>query len=341
MVSIYDTGVLLRVVRNLKQPTSFLMDMFFPFESRSDDEFIHFDFEEGKRRIAVFVSPIVEGKIVEREGFKTDTYKAPYIKLKEQIRPRDNLKRRIGEMIQGNMTPAQREQATLGQVITELTEMTFRRKELMAAHALVDAQLQVSGEGFATQNISFGRDAGHSVTLAGAARWGEAGVKPLDNIEDWASTVLQGSGAPVTDVVMTPDAWKLFRVDADVKELLDTRRGSTATAELGPTSDVGGVFKGQIGQFRFWEYQDWYVDPSSGTETPFLPAHTVLLGSEQIEGVRAYAAIEDVDSGFAPEPIWPKSWTVDDPSTRWVMTQSAPLLVPTRPNASFRATVRS
>jgi hypothetical protein len=38
-------------------------------------------------------------------------------------------------------------------------------------------------------------------------------------------------------------------------------------------------------------------------------------------------------------PYFVKSWTEEDPSVRFLMLQSAPLVFPTRPNASFKAKV--
>jgi hypothetical protein len=38
-------------------------------------------------------------------------------------------------------------------------------------------------------------------------------------------------------------------------------------------------------------------------------------------------------------PYWSKSWVTQDPSIRWLLMQSAPLLVPYRIDASLSATV--
>jgi len=52
-----------------------------------------------------------------------------------------------------------------------------------------------------------------------------------------------------------------------------------------------------------------------------------------------FAAIQDVASNFAPLEIFPKMWNAEDPSTTFVMSQSAPIMVPMNPNASLRARV--
>ena len=61
----YTTTALLGVIENLKRPQMGLLDMFFPTVQISDAEEIKFDVRIGKRRIAPFVSPVVEGKLIE------------------------------------------------------------------------------------------------------------------------------------------------------------------------------------------------------------------------------------------------------------------------------------
>jgi len=86
-------------------------------------------------------------------------------------------------------------------------------------------------------------------------------------------------------------------------------------------------------------YSAWYIDPADSVEKPILPTGTVILASPAIEGVRAYGAIRDEQAGLQAAPYFVKSWTEEDPSVRFIMMQSAPLVVPYRPNASFKAKV--
>ena len=64
-VNIYDTNALVQVVSNLKVAQTFLLDTFFPNVVASDTEYVSIDVDIGKRRMAPFVSPLVEGKLVE------------------------------------------------------------------------------------------------------------------------------------------------------------------------------------------------------------------------------------------------------------------------------------
>ena len=63
------------------------------------------------------------------------------------------------------------------------------------------------------------------------------------------------------------------------------------------------------------------------------------MTSPALEGVQAYGAIRDEEIGLQPVPYYVKSWIQYDPSVRYAMLQSAPIMVPFRPNASVAVKV--
>jgi len=139
---------------------------------------------------------------------------------------------------------------------------------------------------------------------------------------------------------MEVDAWKLFRADADVKARLDLQRAlsQTPTMDQGAIRAIGGTFRGTIDGFNVWTYAGYYKAAADGAVTPMLASGTVL-GVGDMGGVQAYGAIQDEREGLQALPYFSKSWLEEDPARRLIMTQSAPLLVPYRPNASFMAKV--
>lgn len=340
-MDIYSTASLNRLVQSLKRPQSALLTTFFGEIETSDTEEIKFDVENKKRRIAPFVSPLREGKLVEDEGYVTKSFTPAYIKDKRVHDPNKALKRAAGESIGGDQTPLNRHQANLARSSADQLDMLTRRKEVMASEVLRTGKVTISGEGYPTVVVDFGRNVAHTVALTTTARWGETDVKPLENIEDWTSTVLQNSGAVIRDVIMDTAAWRLFRADADVTKYLDTRplaASQDAVVAL-QFAKLGMSYKGQLGELRFWVYQDWYVD-ENGTEQKMIPDYTVILASPDVDGVQHQGAIRDEEAGLQPLEFFSKSWTVPDPSRRILLMQSAPLLVPYRPDATFCATVR-
>jgi hypothetical protein len=188
--------------------------------------------------------------------------------------------------------------------------------------------------------MDFGRDPLHTVTLGAGSKWSDAGVKPLDNLEDWALTVARASGATVTDVVFTVGAWRKFRENADAQKAIDLQIGQTANFQIPVASIEGLEFKGIISGKRLWVYTGWYVDPITDTETEIIQdGWVILVAANGLLGTRHYGAIRDEQAGFQAREFFSKSWFVEDPPVRYLMTQSAPLIVPYRPNASMAVKV--
>lgn len=339
-MDIFNTGVLRRVVELKTETPAFFLGMFFGEIQAEDTEEIHFDIDESKPRITPFVSPLVAGKVVEQQGFRTGTFKPAYAKDKRIFQPNGPLKRAIGEQIGGTLNPMQRRQLRLSREITDQLRMLTMREEVMAAEVLRTSKVTVSGEGFETKVVDFGRDPALTVTLTSTDRWTDGGGDPVGDLEAWAGLTQDKGGRPATNVVLEPTAWKHMRQNEEVQKLLDTRRGSKSEAELGPLA--GKVrYIGQIGDFSLWVYQDNYID-DTGAAKKLLEVGDVILvapGPDGIAGVRAYGAIEDEAAGYKAIRYFIKSWLEQDPAVRFLLLQSAPLVFPYRPNASLAAKV--
>lgn len=339
MPDLFSTNVLNGVVADLKRPSSFLLDRFFPNVQTETSEEIHFDVDDAKRRLAPFVSPLVEGKIVAGRGYTTNTFKPAYIKDKRVFDSNRPLKRSIGEQIGGSISPMDRLRAILAFELEDMLNMLTRRLEVMAAAVLRTSAVTIVGDNYPSVSVNFGRDGAQTIVLASPNRWSDTGVNPLDNLQDWAQIMLKKCGAMPTDVVMDVATWKVFRANAEVQKRLDLYRaiGAQPTMQLAAQITEGGVFMGSVDGFNIFVYAGWYID-DAGVEQPILASGTVLMGG-QLQGVRAYGAIRDEAAGFQAVPYYVKSWVEEDPAVRFVMMQSAPLVVPYRVNASLAATV--
>lgn len=338
MPSTYSTDYVMAVLEDLTVPKSALLDAFFPTIQTEESEEIHFDRLDGAKKLAPFVSPVVQGQIVQERGYTTKTFKPAYIKPKTPIDPNRPLRRAAGEQIGGRIAAADREGLILVDEMEGHIQMIRNRLEWMAAQILRTGAVTVSGEGYPTVSVSFGRDGGHTVTLTSTARWSDAASTPRDDLQDWATLIAKNSGGAAMDVIMEPDAWKNFRSHADVKEAINFRRSTDTLVAAGAVKERGLVRRGEIDGFTTWTYQDWY-EADDGTVTPFLPSGTVLMVAGAIEGVQAFGAIKDPRAGYQAMPYFPKVWYEEDPGRNILMTQSAPLVVPLRPNASLAATV--
>lgn len=346
----YDTIGLVQVVPSLLTPTTFLLDRFFKNEVISDTEFVAIDVDVGKRRMSPFVSPLVEGRLVEQRRFQTNVFKPPYIKDKRAPDLRKPVRRMIGERIGGEMSGEQRMMANLAAEMTDQIDMIHRRLEWMAAQALTTGTVTVAGDGFPTSVIDFGRDSTLTLVLAGNLQWtpanvvGAGGVSgtalPVNNIETWQHNILKKSGAQVTDIVFTTSAWTGFIQDPLLKGAIYYPRLGEAgnVLNIGPQIASGAVYKGRWGQYDLWLYNEWAVDENN-FEKPLIPDGMILLSGPDLMGTRAFAQIIDPDFNYEAMKYAPKAWTQKDPAQRFLMMQSAPVVIPSRVNASMAVQV--
>jgi hypothetical protein len=338
MVDVFDGQVLNRVVDNTVDRTSFLVDTFFPEVQVSDEETILFDVTTQRKLITPFVSPLAEAKLTSALGYETDSFRPAYLKDKRAFDPKKGFKRVAGETIGGALTPQQRVDRAIKANLGEQIEMLNGRFEVMAGDVLVNGTATISGENYPTRVVDFRRRGENRVVKTGAARWGQAGVSPFNDVDYEAQEMSDATGYAPTDVVMTVDAWRLYQADlvANHKDSMDTTLKNLAMTEvaLGYVNQPrdGVTYRGKVGYLRFWTYSGSYTDPETGNTTPTLPAYTVLIGGASIDGVRHFGAIQDHDAGIQARQYFVKSWTIPDPSRRILLMQSAPLLVPYRIN---------
>lgn len=335
----YSTDTLNVVVASLLGDPQFLIGRYFNIVQTEQNEEIHFDVLDGKRRIAPFCSPLVEGQIVDDLGYKTFTFKPAYIKDKRAFDMNKPLKRSPGEPIGGNLSPENRLRALVAASLSDQRTMVNRRLEVMAGEFLATGKVTITGDKYPTTIVDFGRAAAN--TLTAGTLWSAVGSDPMADLATWSTASLQSQGIMLNDVLMGPLAWSTFRANQKVNDYLARVRILTAPPTLDATVQLGegGFYMGTIDMFNIWVYQAWYVDPLDGVEKSILPTDSVILTSPLLQGVQAYGAIRDEEAGLQPLPIFVKSWVEPDPSVRFIMLQSAPLVVPYRPNASLKAKV--
>jgi hypothetical protein len=340
-IDLFTTAQLNRVVRQIDvDPAAWLLTSFFPMEQVSEDEEIHFDVEDEQPRITPFVSPLRAGRLVEREGYETRTFKPAYVKDKRVFDESAPVKRVMGEPPLGTLSAAERTRRLLARAFANQNRMFTRREEVMASEILRTGSLTITGEGFDDVVVNYLRDASLTVTpLTGAARWSETTATPMDDIEDWAQLIYTAGGGIARDVVMAPDVWQAMRKNSQVVDLLDTRRGSESRAETGPLAANRVRMPGSLGEFDLWVYQDNYID-ETGAAGVMMPSGTVLLINRTgLEGTRHYGMVKDYKAMHTAQRWFVKSWEEEDPSRRILLGQAAPLVVPYRPNSSLGAEV--
>lgn len=357
-VNLYNTQTLIQVQQRFADLPDGFWRRLYPRVVTSDREEIMFEaLDTPERKLAPFVAPNIQGRVMRGQGFSTRVFAPAYVKPKHVVEPSKALRRTFGEAIGGSLSQAQRFDAHVANNLRIEREVIERRWDWMAAMATIYGEVTVSGQDYPTQTIMFGRDASLTEILAGAARWNQSNSDPLGDLQTKVTAAFNLGNAPITDLVFGTDAWTWFAdfaLHPDVKALLDnTQRGSnsdfsrTGLNQVGSNYQLmGNVGSTQGGNFNLWRYQNWYHDVNEETGeisvAYFLDSRDVVGYGPALDGIAAFGAIQDADAGFLVEAtIFPKQWKNQDPSVIYTMSQSAPLFVPTNPNNSFRLRVIS
>lgn len=336
---LFDTATLQDVIASLPTPKIGLSGKYFPDVVESAEEEINFDIEGTDLRMTPFCSPLSEAPIMQRTGYHTKTFSPAYVKEKTPFTPKGFNKRALGEKIGGELTPAERMERALALDLNQKLKRLELRFDWMATKAMLDGKIVIKGENYPATEVDFGRESNLTTALSGASRWGQSGVSPLEILHTWSSM----TETPVTDWYMDAKAYAQLRKDPEAQKRMDMQVRGTNTisndAILGRDMTMVCLLDG----WRIWLMPKVEAKHDDGTTEALFPENTVMGVSDQsFVGIRHFGAIQDVEaieSGVSQGMYHVKSWTKKDPSVRFVMLQSAPLLVPYRPNSTLKATV--
>ena len=326
---IFESRKLIATVNRVKPATTFITDTFFKRVDVNASENIDVEIRDGKRKLAPFVSPLIEGKLEPSLGKQVTSYKPGYIKFKYVTEAEQVARNTNGVFYADGKSPTERAAEKAVIEIQDGINNIKRRVELMATESITTGKVTIKGDGI-DEVIDFGMKATHLKTLTGTDLWTDADSDPLKNLRAWKREVAKDSGYTPTVVIMGSSAVDAFLSNASVQSYLDKRRinlGSIVSEDLGE----GVTYYGEVEGLKIYSYDGYYE--VNDVVYDMFPADKVLLGSERAFTKLNYGAIKDLKSGNFVGQVFAKSWEVEDPSARFVLLQSAPLPVPVDINA--------
>jgi len=346
---LYDLATLLQVRRRVDDAPVFWLN-FFTRQLNFETPFI--DFENVNRRyrkLAPFVAPNVQGRVIAGQGSRLTRYAPAYVKPKSVIDPNKVIARQPGEVAYQPLSNAQRRDAVIAEETRDHKARLTNRNEWLAAQAVIYGSVTISGEDYPTQTVDFGRNAALTVTLTGAAKWDQTTGAPLADIKSVRRKAADLSGIIIRRLIFGQNAWDLFVArlglnDPKAGNLLDTNfRGSetsvTRLLDGFEGAEYAGAVTGVNGQGRIecWVYSGTY-DDDAGNQVAYMNTNDVV-GVGDFDGVRCFGAIQDARAGYKALEVFMKNWENQDPSVEYLLSQSAPLMVPGEPNGTFRIRV--
>ncbi len=328
-MSMYSTAQLLAVNEKKFKFDPLFLRIFFRESYPFSTEKVYLSQIPGLVNMALYVSPVISGRVIRSRGGTTSEFTPGYVKPKHEVNPQMTLRRLPDEDPQNLADPAYRRRRIILQNMKDEELAIAQVEEMQAVSAVLSGKYTMTGEAFEPVEVDMQRSARNNIVQAGAAAWSARDKETYDPTDDIETYAVNASGV-VNIIVFDPKGWSLFRSFKAVKDKLDTRRGSNSELETA-LKDLGQAvsYKGMYGDVAIVVYAGQYVE--GGAQKNYLPDNTMVLGNTQARGLRTYGCIQDVDAqreGINASARYPKNWVqTGDPAREFTMIQSAPLML--------------
>jgi hypothetical protein len=329
MPDIYEPRTLIMGVRQLPPAQTFLGQLLFGSGKEFDTETVEVEFKKGKRKMAPFVSPLLPGKVSDRQGYRISYYKPALIKPMRPITTIDLQKKSFGMDPYAEQSPEERAQQLIAEDTIELDDEITRREEWMRRELLFKGKVEQKGEGV-DQVLDY--DFTNKVILTGANKWDDPNSDPIAELTNRQRTVIQKSGVTTDAVILSSDLADAFIRHPLILKLMENRNFKIGSIDP-KTIPNGATYIGSLTRpaLDLYTYDEWYIDDETGEEAPMIPDGTYALVSTRGEFNMHYGAVTiAVDETFATirGTRIPYSWMVKNPPQRFYQLNSRPLPIP-------------
>lgn len=293
-MSDYTTREMMEAFDQTPPVKTFLQKTFFPTEETHVSEKVEFDVRKGKRIMAPLVSPRMGGKVITRQGFRTNQFTTPKIAPERPMTIDDIKQRAIGENIYSQRTPEEREDELLAKDWTDLEESIARRKEWMCRQILFEGKIDVEDE---EEGLDVQIDFGFSnITYLGAdAKWSLASVDPLKVLREIRRKIIKATGKAPDIAIFASDAIEDFVNNPYVMKGMNVLNMKNVVIEP-RVVDPALTFYGRIAELDLdiYTYDEWFLN-DEGDEEAMIPAGTVLIGHSDGEGQVEYGSVTQME----------------------------------------------
>jgi hypothetical protein len=306
---------------------SFLQKTFFPGAQTHIAEKVEFDVRKGKRIMAPLVSPRKGGKVITRQGWKTNLFTTPKIAPERALTVDDISSRAIGENIYSQRTPEEREDELLAKDFTDLEEAIDRRKEWMCRQILFEGKIDVQDE---EEGVDVQIDFGFTniVVLGADEQWTLSTVNPLPLFRNLRKKIIKDTGRAPDIAIFSSDVMEDFITNAFVIKAMDVLNMKNVVIEP-RVVDPALTFYGRIAELDLdlYTYDEWFLN-DEGEDESIIPSGTVLLGHSDGEGQIEYGLVtqmEDKEFRSYEGTLVPKVWADENSEVKKVRLTSRPL----------------
>ncbi len=324
----YTTREMMEAIDQTPPVRGFFQKTFFPSEQTHVTEKVEFDVRKGKRIMAPFVSPRKGGKVITRQGWKTNQFTTPKIAPERVLSVDDISSRAIGENIYSRRTPAEREDEILARDFTDMEESISRRKEWMSRQVLYEGKVDVQDE---EEGVDVQIDFGFTniVVLGADEQWTLATVNPLPLFRRLRKKIIKDTGRAPDMAIFSSDVIEDFITNEFIIKAMNVL--NMKNVQITPrVVDEALTFYGRIAELDLdiYTYDEWFLN-DDGEEESMVPPGTVLLGHSDGEGQIEYGLVtqmeEDKKFHSYEGKLVPKVWADEKDEVKKARLTSRPL----------------
>jgi hypothetical protein len=338
-LELLDVDQLASLFDATKKIDTWLIDTFFPRRRvfNSTDSIPVADISDVVD-IAPLVASHLPGKAFDRNSLISVNYvPTAYYKPKNQVTP-DNAYdlalltqlRDLGLLPTGSNRLGDAEKYMIAQVeVMRRNRESIQNAVVLQAAALISkGQIDFESSDFVKKTVSYGRDA--ALTFTPTTKWDANGADPVADIEIMAQKLLDKNGGAAKVLLLSSKAWGFLNANAKFQDRF-VKPYAGISVPFAPSLSVGdnAKFKGMMDDIQIWTYDGTYTS-KDGLQR-IIPADFVGLIADT-NGLVGHSKIKDTRAGDGIMEVFDKQWFEEDPSGITLLSQSAPVVVPSNKN---------
>lgn len=336
-LELLDVGELALIHSNYKPVDTWFLDKFFPNRPLFERKDVPLAEISSDHDLAPLVSPKNAGKAFDSSQSGEVRYVKPaYYKPKNQVTPADAFEiallerlRSAGIISTGNQSLSYQEKMILAQVATMKRnhDAIDNSVILMAVDLLKTGKYTLQSDDYERNEVDFKRTAALNYTPS--TLWNTGGATPVDDIRRMLERQLEADGGEAEAALMSGLVWQsLWSNEAFKKEFITPYAGISVPVEPSFNAKKSATFKGKFDGIEFWTYDETYRH--KGQPNRLIPKDYFGLISDT-NGSVAHCAIEEMN-GSVTQQYYDTQEYIKDPRGIQLMTESAPLVVPSNKN---------
>lgn len=337
-VELLDVNEMILVHESHQPLDTWLLDRFFPNSRGFSRDEVPVGELSAEIDIAPLVAPTEPGQAFDPKTLaQVDFVKPAYLKPKNQVTTSNSFDlalvrklRETGILATGNQALSDSEKLILAQIetIQRNRNSIDNRKVLMAAEYLTTGRMVLESDKYKKNVVSYGREP--SMNYAPTVAWDQDDAKPYQDLQSMAQRLID-NGAGTAKVLLTSSKnWNFLKADPEFQAVF-VKPNEAINIPFVQTMGIGesAVYRGTFDNIEVWTYDATYV--LNGARKRYIPSGYVGLISD-VSGFIAQCRIKHLEAGDQPLDYFDVQWQQKDPSGIMVLTESAPLPVPSNKN---------